>query len=122
MLPNCRGPQVNHRCCRPAAPRHHDPTSEPPSRWWRGFGRAGWIVPGITLILLPKCPMCIAMYVALLTGVGISATAASGIRTALIVLCAAALLAVASNAARRRWRRHLQPERQHPHGFMAGDT
>lgn len=53
----------------------------------RGGRVAGWVVPGVVLALMPKCPACVVGYVALLTGLGISISAAAYLRTGLIVLC-----------------------------------
>jgi hypothetical protein len=50
-------------------------------------GKLGsWIGPSALLILLPKCPMCLAAYLAL-AGTGVSTTAAAGLRVGVIVLC-----------------------------------
>ena len=51
-----------------------------------------WAVPGALLALMPKCPMCLAGYVALWTGIGLSLPVATGLRTALITACIAVLL------------------------------
>ena len=74
------------------------PSVAPTPRRRRGAGIAGWIIPGATLILMPKCPMCVAMDVALLTGASISAASASHLRTAIVVLCGAVLFGLAVKA------------------------
>ncbi len=84
---------MNDRCCCHRATRDRDNAVRPPSRWRRGVELARWLFPSATLVLLPKCPVCVAMYVALFSGVGISLASASVIRTSLLILCVAALLA-----------------------------
>ena len=77
-------------CCRKRlAPRN---TATPVRR---GIAASAWLVPGGLLVLMPKCPVCVAGYVALLTGVGISIPAASGLRFFLIAACIAALAVLA---------------------------
>ena len=73
----------------------------PPSRLRRSGGMAGWIVPSITLALMPKCPLCVAAYVALATGIGISLPAAKCLRTTLVALCVASLAFIAARRAFR---------------------
>jgi hypothetical protein len=58
------------------------------SRW---LDAVGWLLPATALALMPKCPMCMAAYVALFTGLGISLPVASVIRATLVVLCVASL-------------------------------
>lgn len=51
----------------------------------------GWLVSGGLLLLIPKCPVCFAAYIAAFTGLGLSFPAAAGLRWAMIALCVASL-------------------------------
>jgi len=64
----------------------------------RAPGALGWLAPVLTLILLPKCPLCLAAWFTLLTGVALPPAAASSLR---VMLIAASLLALAIMAVRR---------------------
>jgi hypothetical protein len=72
------------------------------SRWWRrGSEIGGWVISSVILILLPKCPLCIAGYIALFSGIGISVATASHIRTSTIILCSAVILCLSLKMACR---------------------
>jgi hypothetical protein len=53
------------------------------------------------LAIMPKCPACLAAYVAIATGLAVSATAAAYLRSTLVILCVSSLSYL---AARRLWR------------------
>lgn len=63
------------RCCHSKSPRR------------RITKTSGAVLSAITLILMPKCPMCVAAYVALFTGISLSTPAATHLRTAVVTLC-----------------------------------
>jgi hypothetical protein len=56
--------------------------------------------PAALLVLLPKCPACIAAYLAMGTGLGITLSTAAHLRTALVVVSLACLACLAWVAAR----------------------
>ena len=86
-------------CCEDKT-RAGDNSRRPASPVRRGGEIAGWIVPTVTLALLPKCPVCVAAYVALATGIGISLPAAAHLRTMLVVLCVASLVFITARQLR----------------------
>lgn len=66
--------------------------SQRPMSWWRRMGRTiQWLFPAALLVLIPKCPMCVAGYIALGTGIGVSFTTAQWIRWLLVGFCMTAL-------------------------------
>ena len=61
----------------------------------------GWIIPGAILALLPKCPMCLAAYIALWSGIGLSFSAATHLRVSLLMLSVGLILFMAATNTRR---------------------
>ena len=91
---------MNARHCCQIKTRAGDNARRPASRLRRGREIAGWIVPTATLALLPKCPACVAAYVALATGIGISLPTATYLRAMLVVLCVASLVFITARRLR----------------------
>jgi hypothetical protein len=76
-------------------------------RWWQGT--SGCVGSGVLLVLLPKCPMCIAAYLTLWTGASIAMPIAMHLRmmAAILFVASACLLGVRWAAGNRRGK-HLQ--------------
>ena len=73
-------------CCDAASDRK-TPT------WVRGVREIfAWVLPSAILVLVPKCPACLAAHVTLWTGLGLSLFTATYLRWVLLFLCVASLL------------------------------
>ncbi|MFT3879496.1 MAG: hypothetical protein QM703_07545 [Gemmatales bacterium] len=70
-------------CCSPKA--------APPTLARKAAGVAGWILPGAVLLLMPKCPACLAAYIALGTGLSLTVSMAGYVQTGLMVICSIVL-------------------------------
>ena len=70
----------------------------------RGVRAVPWLTAAV-LLLTPKCPVCFAAWFSLASGVGISATTASGLRGGLAALCAGSLAFAIVAFVRRRAKR-----------------
>lgn len=53
----------------------------------RTRGAASWALPSVGLVLLPKCPMCIAAWLAIGSGFSIPLATAAHLRTGFLWLC-----------------------------------
>jgi hypothetical protein len=56
-----------------------------------------WFVPTATLVLIPKCPACLAAYVMLWSGIGLSLSTATWMRWGLIFISLTLLLCLIVN-------------------------
>src|SRR5436189_6008881 len=61
----------------------------------RVAGLISSLVSALGLLLAPKCPACLAMYLTAGTGTAVSISAAGHIKTALVLLCLAPLVSLA---------------------------
>jgi hypothetical protein len=86
-------------------------------RGWRSAG--GTIGSGTLLLLLPKCPMCIAAYLTVLTGAGVAMPLASHLCLVLEIIFALSVLLLLARYGALRWipsrRCNATFLRNHPH-------
>ena len=73
-------------CCNAASDRNRPP------RVRRVREILAWVLPSAVLLLVPKCPVCLAGHVALWTGLGLSLATATYLRWVLQFLGIASLL------------------------------
>jgi hypothetical protein len=67
-------------------------TRKPPT-WARSCREVlAWLLPGALLMLVPKCPACLAAHVAIWTGLGLSFSTAAYLSWLLLALCCASML------------------------------
>ena len=81
------------RCCDDESESVHETTTDATRTTFTRRVRelAGWIVPAAGLALVPKCPACLAAYLAIGTGVGVSVPTATYLRMILIITFVASL-------------------------------
>jgi hypothetical protein len=65
-----------------------------------------WLLPSVALVFAPKCPACVAAYVALWTGLGMSFTAATYVRWFWLSLCIGSLLFLVVTRVKSRFANH----------------
>ena len=66
-----------------------------------GVTIAKWTTPTLILALLPKCPLCIAAYIAIGTGIGVSVSTAAYLRLGLLGFSVISLLLLTTLTLRR---------------------
>jgi hypothetical protein len=89
--PCCRAKHLRNG--KSVAPSGRPPAASSSVRGSHGIGSlTGSIASGIGLVLVPKCPICLAAYLAAGTGLAVPLPAAAHIRLLLVLLCVTLLL------------------------------
>ena len=88
-------------CCAGGGP------SRPLAR--RLFGVAASILPGVALVLFPKCPLCLAAWLTIVTGIGVSSAAVARVRGLIVVFGVAGVVLAAAQIIRALSRSVLPP-------------
>jgi hypothetical protein len=86
--------EIKNQCCKAATvdKKVRDTISRPVAFACRCVNLVKWPAPGTAFALLPKCPICLAAYVAAATGLRLSLTSARYMQLSLVVLCAGVFL------------------------------
>ena len=84
--PFCNLDQTSDAAPNPPAPVPGD-GKPPTSMMHRTWRTTQWLFPSLLLVLMPKCPICIAAYVALFAGIGISVSTAHWIQILMWSFC-----------------------------------
>ena len=86
-------------CCQSdrSPPQPGAKTRSPTAKRRMPLKMTAWVLPAGILLVVPKCPLCLAAYVMLCTGVALSAPAATRMRWLLIVLGGCALILMAAH-------------------------
>jgi hypothetical protein len=84
---------VTSRCCYAGTVKksHFEKNPMPVTLARRCHNIVGWLLPAGGLVMLPKCPACLAAYLALMTGIGISVSAATYLRMLVFIVCIASV-------------------------------
>jgi hypothetical protein len=61
--------------------------------------KTGWLVPAAILAFLPKCPACLALYIAVATGLSVSVATAAFLRITLVAISVASIVYFAKTLA-----------------------
>ncbi len=96
------------KCCQ-------TPRTKPPTNARKIREVLTWILPGAALALVPKCPMCLAAYVTLWTGLGLSLSTATYLRWVMIVLSVGSIFFLAVNRLKRIATHFIHPKRRPNH-------
>jgi hypothetical protein len=78
-------------------------------RAWRSIQ---WLFPATLLVLMPKCPLCVAAYFALCTGIGITVSTARWIQILMVVFCLTSLAYLAVRHMRKRRAHSMKIDKQ----------
>ena len=71
----------------------------------------GFLLSSIMLILMPKCPVCLAAHVALFTGIGLSTATAGYVRMGFIIASACVIASFVLVALSKIWRTRSPDQR-----------